>query len=124
MMRRCTGASVLIAAWLFVGLVGARGQQDVSSPPVQARQLLDDAWWTGPMLAPSAATLPRGHFLIEPYLYDVVAAHSNGFGSLTYGNYGLADKLTVGLIPIAGFNKLSDGPSSSGLELGDLTVQA
>jgi hypothetical protein len=23
------------------------------------------------MLAPSAATLPRGHFLIEPYLYDV-----------------------------------------------------
>jgi hypothetical protein len=123
MMRRCTGASVLIAAWLFVGLVGARGQQDVSSPPVQARQLLDDAWWTGPMLAPSAATLPRGHFLIEPYLYDVVAAHSNGFGSLTYGNYGLTDQLTVGLIPTAGFNHVSHGPSSSGVGMGDLTLQ-
>ena len=24
------------------------------------------------MLAPSAATLPQGHFLIEPYLYDVI----------------------------------------------------
>jgi hypothetical protein len=47
------------------------------------------------MLAPSAATLPQGHFLIEPYLYDVIqqgefdregvkrkAAESNGFGSL------------------------------------------
>ncbi len=38
-----------------------------------ARQSLEDAWWTGPMLAPSAATLPRGHLLIEPYLYDVIA---------------------------------------------------
>jgi hypothetical protein len=75
------------------------------------------------MLAPSAATLPRGHFLIEPYLYDVIGAHSNGFGSLTYVNYGLVDKVTVGLIPTAGFNKPSHGPSSSGIGLGDLTVQ-
>jgi hypothetical protein len=68
--------------------------------------------------------LPRGHFLIEPYLYDVIAAHSNGFGSLTYVNYGLADRLTVGLIPTAGFNKVSNGPSSSGVGVGDLTLQA
>lgn len=32
---------------------------------------MDDAWWTGRMLATLAATLPRGHFLIDPYLYDV-----------------------------------------------------
>lgn len=76
------------------------------------------------MLAPSAATLPRGHFLIEPYLFDVIAAHSNGFGSLTYVNYGLADKLTVGLIPTAGFNKISNGPSSSEVGLGDVTFEA
>ena len=76
------------------------------------------------MLAPSAATLPRGHFLIEPYLYDVIAAHSHGFGSLTYVNYGLADRVTVGLIPTAGFNKVSNGPSSSRVGLGDLTLQA
>jgi hypothetical protein len=75
------------------------------------------------MLAPSAATLPRGHFLIEPYLYDVIAAHSNGFGSLTYVNYGVTDRLTVGLVPTAGFNKLSTGPSSSGVGMGDLTLQ-
>jgi hypothetical protein len=75
------------------------------------------------MLAPSAATLRRGHFLVEPYLYDVIAAHSNGFGSLTYVSFGLADRVTVGLIPTAGFNKVSNGPSSSGPGLGDLTVQ-
>ena len=46
--------------------------QESQSPPFVPRQSLDDAWWTGPMLAPSAATLPRGHFLIEPYLYDVI----------------------------------------------------
>jgi hypothetical protein len=41
--------------------------QERQSPPLVSRQSLDDAWWTGPMLAPSAATLPRGHFLIEPF---------------------------------------------------------
>ena len=43
-----------------------------STPSQNVHQSLDDAWWTGPMLAPSAATLPRGHFLIEPYLFDVI----------------------------------------------------
>ncbi len=87
------------------------------------RQSLNDAWWTGPMLAPNASTLPRGHFLIEPYVYDVIGAHSNGFGSLTYLNYGLANTLTVGVIPTFGYNKLTDGPSSAGVGLGDVTVQ-
>jgi hypothetical protein len=57
------------------------------------------------MLAPSAATLPRRHFLIEPYLYDVTAAHSNDFGSLMYMNYGLADRVTVGMVPTAGLQR-------------------
>jgi hypothetical protein len=88
------------------------------------RQSLDDAWWTGPLLAPSAATLPRGHFLIEPYLYDVTAPHSNGYGSLTYANYGVTDKLTVGVIPTFGYNVVGNGPNSSGVGPGDTTAQA
>ena len=43
------------------------------APPVHAeveRQSLDEAWWTGPLLASGASTLPKGHVLIEPYLYD------------------------------------------------------
>jgi hypothetical protein len=101
------------------------------------RQSMDDAWWTGPLLAPSANTLPRGHVLIEPYLYDVTtqgfynstgtkvsAAHENGFGSLTYINYGLANRFTVGLIPTFGYNEISNGASSARVGMGDLTVQA
>ena len=100
-------------------------------------QALGDAWWTGPLLAPSANTLPRGHVLIEPYLYDVIsqgfynaqgtkvrAPHENGFGSLTYINYGLANKFTVGLIPTFNYNEISTGIGSSGVGMGDLTVQA
>lgn len=89
-----------------------------------ARQQLGEAWWTGPMLANNASTLPRGHFLVEPYLYDEISPHTNGFGSLTYIEYGLANRLTVGLIPTFGYNKVSDALSSSGVGLGDVTVLA
>jgi len=101
------------------------------------REALPEAWWTGPLLAPSANTLPRGHVLVEPYLFDVISQgfynthgtrisspHANGLGSLTYINYGLANKFTVGLIPVFSCNELSNGPSSSGIGAGDLTVQA
>src|SRR5579885_1581705 len=84
-----------------------------------ARQSTDDAWWTGPMLANSAATLPRGHFLIEPYLYDVKSSHSDGFGSLTYILYGVTDRLTAGLTPVFGYNRVDGGPDSRGIGAGD-----
>jgi hypothetical protein len=89
------------------------------------------------MLAPSANTLPRGHFLLEPYLYDVItdgfftssgkrvsAPHGHEFGSLTYLNYGLFNKFTIGMIPTFDYVEPSNGPGSSGIGVGDLTVQA
>jgi hypothetical protein len=125
-----------ILTLLAVNAFMAHAQEATSASGV-FRQLLDDAWWTGPMLAPSANTLPKGHFLIEPYLYDVTTQgfynssgtrvsvpHQNSFGSLTYALYGLANKLTVGMIPIFGYNELSKGSSSSGIGVGDLTLQA
>jgi hypothetical protein len=118
--RRAIQGTLVVLA-MTAGLAGA---QEASPPSSVVRQSLDDAWWTGPMLAPSAATLPRGHFLIEPYLYDVIADHSNSLGSLTYVLYGLADRVTVGLIPTAGFNVVSNGPSSSRVGLGDVTSLA
>jgi hypothetical protein len=100
------------------------GAQETPSRPLTVYQSQDDAWWTGPMLANSAGTLPPGHFLLEPYLYDVSAAHSNSYGSRTYVLYGLANRLTVGMIPALGYNTVSNGPSSSGMGLGDLTLLA
>lgn len=89
------------------------------------------------MLAPSANTLPQGHFLVEPYLYDVntqgffnssgtrvSAPHENSYGSLTYALFGVADRFTVGAIPTFGYNQVSNGPSSAGIGIGDLTIQA
>jgi hypothetical protein len=95
-----------------------------SPPPAVVRQSLDDAWWTGPLLANSAATLPQGHFLAEPYLYVVVAAHSNTVGSRSYLLYGLADRLSVGMIPYLAYNAVNQGPGSSGMGFGDQTLLA
>jgi len=102
----------------------APSAENPSPPAHNDRQQLGEAWWTGPMLANNASTLPRGHFLLEPYLYDEISPHSNGFGSLTYIEYGLANRLTIGLIPTFGYNKVSDALSSSGVGLGDVTVLA
>ena len=125
--------NALAALAMTTGLAAAQAAPGVAS---EVRESLDDAWFTGPMLAPSASTLPRGHFLIEPYLYDVVtqgfydhdgARHSaprtDGIGSLTYILYGLANKFTVGMIPVAGYTEMSNGPSSAGVGMGDLTLQ-
>src|SRR5687767_10054980 len=64
------------------------------------RQSMQDAWWTGPLLANSANTLPRGHFLVEPYVYDVIGRNSHAFGSRAYVQYGLRERFTVGVIPV------------------------
>jgi hypothetical protein len=113
----------LISSWccvLFCGAAPASAQTaaDVSAP----RQATDDAWWTGPMLANSAATLPRGHFLVEPYLYDASSSHSDGYGSLTYMLYGVTDRFTAGLVPVFGYTRVAGGADSSGVGAGDASV--
>lgn len=76
------------------------------------------------MLAAGAGSLPRGHFLIEPYIYDVHSGQTHGLGSLTYVLYGLADRVTVGMIPTVGFNAIRGGASSSGVGIGDVAATA
>lgn len=100
------------------------------------RQSLDDAWWTGQILAAGAGTLPQGHTLIEPYLYNVIrhgryddngerqsTPRVRGYGSLTYMLYGVTDKFTAGVIPVFGFNDVSSGKDSSGIQAGDISLQ-
>jgi len=113
------------------------GPSDTAAQSSAARQSRDDAWWTGPLLAASPGTLPPGHFLIEPYVFDAIprghydtdgrrhsGPHANNFGSQSYVLYGLADRVSVGLIPRFGFNEPGDGRSSSKVGIGDLTLQA
>jgi hypothetical protein len=84
------------SGWIIVAALALLTLPSPALAQETTHQALTDAWWTGPLLAPSANTLPRGHVLIEPYLYDVISQgfyiaqgtkvstpHSNGFGSLT-----------------------------------------
>jgi hypothetical protein len=112
-----------------------------SAAPAQtaasARQATSDAWWTGPMLANSASTLPRGHVLFEPYFYDVSTVgafdtngdahstpHAQGYGSLAYIIVGVTDRLSAGFVPTIGYNTIENARSSSRLQLGDVSLLA
>ncbi|HTC25605.1 transporter, partial [Dyella sp.] len=97
---------------------------DPSSPPSVTTQSMSEAWWTGPMLANSAETLPPGHFLFEPYLYDIRSPGTDSFGSRTYILYGLVNRLSIGIIPVFGYNRMTNNRSSSSIGFGDLTLQA
>ncbi|MEP6898567.1 MAG: transporter, partial [Rhodanobacter sp.] len=136
-MRRCGSRMVLdrVALCMFAALSGFIGSayagggvaddpSSASTSSLPLRQSRDDAWWTGPMLANSAETLPPGHFLFEPYVYDVRSNHSDGFGSRAYILYGLAQNLSIGLIPIIGYNRARNGSGRSGVGVGDLGVEA
>lgn len=76
---------------------------------------LDDARWTGSLLATSGETLPRGHVYFEPYLYDVISDGHHQWVSQSYIEYGMTDTLTVGLIPVfAFFSGHRNAPAQSG----------
>ncbi len=129
-----TGWKAIPVTLAFLAVTASMAYAQEAPVPSVARESLSDAWFTGPILAPSAATLPRGHFLLEPYLYDTTvqgsydrngtrrsAPQENEFRSLTYMLYGLTDRLTLGLIPTGGYNVVS-GSGDGGVELGDLTL--
>ncbi|NVJ99528.1 MAG: transporter [Alphaproteobacteria bacterium] len=90
--------------------------------PQIGRQSLEDAWWTGPVITMSAASMPKGHSYFEPYLYSVRSGGNDHIRSRTYMLYGVTDRLTAGLIPVFGYNRLGDGESSSSLRMGDLSL--
>lgn len=121
-----------------LAILALTGTLALTSNPVRAqeRQSLDDAWWTGPIVAAGAGTLPQGLALVEPYLYDVIrygrydndgdersASSNHHYGSLTYILYGVTDRFTAGLIPTFGYNDIGGGRDSSGIQAGDVTIQ-
>src|SRR5262249_11757782 len=90
----------------------------------EARQSPNDAWWTGPLVTYSARSLPQGHMLIEPYLYDVSTRDTDTVHSFTYFLYGLTDKLTVGVAPDFAWTSSKKGEQSQGVHRGDVTWRA
>lgn len=136
-MQRILLAFCALMAMATAAAEDAAKDANSADAPAVDRQALEDAWWTGPIIAAGATPLPRGHVLIEPYVFDVIryarydeqgsernASRIHGYGSLTYALYGLTDNFTVGLIPTFGFNDLGEGTDSSGIQAGDLSLQA
>lgn len=100
------------------------------------RQAMDDALFIGPLVAPNGQALPKGHWNIEPYLSggieygeygDNWGHHSNhnsyAIRQTTLLQYGLTDRISIGLLPQFGYNLASRGPSSRGPQIGDLTLR-
>jgi hypothetical protein len=93
-MRIVLTAAAAALAWLMPCPANAHSV-DVE----QMREAMKAARWTGPMLASTAETLPRGHFYTEPYFFDVIVAGDHHPGSSGFYQYGLLDNLTVGFQP-------------------------
>jgi hypothetical protein len=134
--RFAPSAFVLIACFAAMGAALAE-EAPSPSPAPSTRQALSDAWWTGPLLAPGAGTLPRGHWLFEPYLFHVMqyasydahgnlqpAPHMHTTGSLSYIIYGLTDRLNIGAIPTFAYNATPGRPNSSHVGIGDWALLA
>jgi hypothetical protein len=135
--KRLRSPALLRAILGAIGIGASALAGATSETGVAPQETLDAAWWTGPLLAPNAATLPQGHWLIEPYVYDIMAyghfdqnrnltstGASHNIGSQSYIEYGLIDRLTLGLIPRLGLHESSAGQDSSGFTVGDTTLQA
>ena len=108
--------------WMTCLLVTAATAARADDAP--ARQTLDDAWWTGPIIANSPNALPPGHVYVETYGYDAHAPGADSYGSSTFLLYGITKRLTAGVIPVFGYSRSSGGQSSSRVAGGDLAVHA
>ena len=105
--------------------------------PSSGRQSTDDAWWTGPLLAPNPASLHQGGFDFEPYLIDSssyghfdrgwnvrgIDDRSNSYLATFLFKYGLSDNFTLWIKPSIGYDELNHGKNSSSPQLGDTTVR-
>jgi hypothetical protein len=76
---------------------------DSSTEAERWQTAMDAARWTGPLLASTAETLPRGHFYTEPYFFDGISGGDHNPGSSGFYQYGIADNWTVGVQPFFSF---------------------
>ena len=105
----------LLASAIGLALAGAAS----ADAPLQT---LDEAWWTGPLIAAGASTLPQGHSLVEPYLLDIHSRDASNYATFSFLYYGFTDWLTIGVIPFAGYVVPKHGNSAA--SYGDTEVQA
>ncbi|PNS09440.1 transporter [Solilutibacter silvestris] len=119
--RRVFRLSLLAASLCGSAITGHAFAAETSSPPQQS---LDDAWWTGSVIANSPAPLPKGHGYVESYFYDAKSPGVDAWGSQTYMLYGLSDRVTVGVRPLFGYTRIDGGGGSTHIGGGDIALHA
>jgi len=108
----------LAAALLcWIPVVAQAAERD--SVAERYRAAMNDARWTGPLLASNAETLPHGHFYTEPYFFDVISGGKHNPGSSGFYQFGLRDNWTVGLQP---FFSLGTHRFNRGAAIGDFKL--
>jgi hypothetical protein len=83
------------------------------------RAAMNDARWTGPLLASNAEALPRGHVYTEPYFFDAISGGEHSPGSSGFYQYGLTNDWTVGVQP---FFSWGTQPHNREIAIGDFKL--
>jgi hypothetical protein len=89
----------LAAGFVFLMPQAAHADEADSVTVDRYRAAMEAARWTGPLLASTAETLPRGHFYTEPYFFDGISGGDHHPGTSGFYQYGLTDNWTVGMQP-------------------------
>src|SRR5689334_16660082 len=90
----------LVAAALAAFFACTTPTRAVDSPDADRwKAAMTDARWTGPLLASTAETLPRGHVYTEPYFFDGISGGEHSPGTSGFYQYGLTDNYTIGVQP-------------------------
>ncbi|WP_162875526.1 transporter [Sphingomonas crusticola] len=134
--------TMALACSLLAAALAEAAPSAAGAPPQVGGLVADKAaqdgeiWLTGSLFSNTAATLPKGHILIEPYLYDSITTGSfsaagsrsaqpvqHGVRQLTLILYGLTDRLTLGALPQFGYNDTSALSGRSRVGFGDLPLR-
>lgn len=113
----------VIACFLFytIELLGVQ-------PPIEEKTVVfsdgkrtyQTPWFTGPLLTPSARTIPQGHFNFQPYLFANNANHHHGILFLFLTQFGLTPWMDFTINPqfFYSWNKKNDSWHFGDLLLG------
>lgn len=133
--RRLPVAGCAGTAFALLAIAGGSAAADAESTAASCESL-EDAWWTGPLLAPNAGVGRPGQGVVEPYFSDVIAdrrydaagirraaAPGHSLQSEVYLGYGVREGIAVGLLPRFGYMEAAGTPNSSSPELADLDLR-
>lgn len=129
----------------FAGMAAAAGAPPNGAGPYNAQHpmTMDDVGFTGPLEASNARTIPKGAWIIEPYLTYTINygkyAHGGSFSrtpatnlflNATLFQYGVTNRFNVALIPTFWAANMNSGQlppgqsnASNGLRMGDMTLR-